>query len=464
MTRFPRTVRLAALLALSLFLASCGGGGDIDNELAFRVIHASPDSPPVNILVDGVPLRSGVNYKGGTGFFFVTPRDYRFGIQAIVPGGNLLLVDRTVPLAAGSEFTVLAIGKAGDPGPKTVQSLIVENPIEEIPADNTRLQFVHAAPDTPTVDVYLTGQDDDLLAAVPIDQVTYGQDPAARQLVPSGPYRIRVTPVGDPATVLFDSGLLPGFGSRGDLLIVLVQNTAAGTSPVSLVINNRFETFEVLDAGSGSALRVVHVSPDAPALDVVGDPSVTATPEETFAGGLTYLGNTGYVSVPPERYAIRGVKTSDPSPATPLFAFTRDLLAGQRATLFANGLLATITGQVAPDDIRSVFTEGKLRLLDASPSSGIVDVYIVEAGTDINSVDPTFRNLGLGTVTGHLGFTPKAYTITFTTAGTKTVLASENVAATPGTVHTVILRDAVRVDEASDGKPPAVLVLDDLAS
>ena len=50
-------------LASSAFIASCGGGGDIDNELAFRVIHASPDSPPVNILVDGVALRSGLGHE-----------------------------------------------------------------------------------------------------------------------------------------------------------------------------------------------------------------------------------------------------------------------------------------------------------------------------------------------------------------------------------------------------------------
>ncbi len=465
MANFLRVARLVRALALalasSLLITSCGGGGDIDNELAFRVIHASPDSPPVNILVDGVPLRSGVDYKGGTGLIFVTPRTYRFGIQALVPGDDVLVIDESVRLTAGSEFTVLAIGK-GATG--TVQSLIIENPSEIVPDGNTRLQFVHAAPDVPTVDIYLTAPAADLLASVPIDQETYGNDPAGRQLVTPGVYQIRVTPAGDPATVLFDSGTLPSLRNRDDLLIVLVQNTAAGTSPVSLVINDRFSTFEALDINSRSDFRVVHVSPDAPALDVVGDPSTAATPEETFASGQTYLGNAGYVSVPQETYTIRGVKTSEPNPETPLFTFTRALLSGQRATVFATGLLATITAQVVADDIRSVFTEGKLRFLDAAPGSGTVDLYVVAEGTDINSVDASLRNLVLTSVTGHLSFAPGNYTITFTTAGTKTILATQNVAATAGTVQTVILADAVRVDETSDGKPPAVLVLDDLAS
>jgi hypothetical protein len=464
MANLLRTGRLFGALALALaptlFIAGCGDGGDLDNEVAFRVIHASPDSPPVNILVDGVPLRSGVDYKGGTALIFVTPRDYQFGIQALLPGDDVLVVDQTVSLESRSEFTVLAIGK-GATG--SVQSLIAENPFEDIPDGNIRLQFIHAAPEAPTVDVYLTAPGADLLAAVPIDQVTYGAQPAVRKLVPTGTYQIRVTAAGDPGTVVFDSGQLSLSRNRDDLLVVLVQNTAAGASPISLVINDRFANREVLDIGSGSDLKVVHVSPDAPALDVVGDPSTTATPEETFASGLTYLGTGGYVSVPPENYAIRGVKTSEPNPATPLFTFTRVLSAGQRTTVFASGLLATINAQVVADDIRSVFTEGRLRFLDAAPASGTVDVYVVAAGTDINTVDPTLRNLVLTSITTHLGFTPGNYTVTFTTAGTKTVLASQDVAATAGTVQTVILVDEVRVDETSDGKPPAVLVLDDRA-
>lgn len=467
MANFLRAVRLDLVLVLvlalasTLFISSCGGGGDLDNELAFRVIHASPDSPPVNILVDGVTLRSGVDYKAGTGLVFVTPRTYRFGIQAIVPGDDVLVIDESVPLTAGSEFTVLAIGK-GATG--TVQSLIIENPSEIVPDGNTRLQFVHAAPDEPALDIYLTAEGADLLAEVPIDQVTYANDPAARKLVAPGSYQLRVTPAGDPGTILFDSGLLPSLRNRDDLLIVLVQNTAAGTSPISLVVNDRFSNFEALDVSTGSNLRVVHVSPDAPALDVIGDPSDTTEPEQAFAGGLTYPSNTGYVSVPPESYVIRGVKTSEPNPTTPLFSFSRALFAGQRTTVFLTGLLAAINAQVVADDIRSVFTDGKLRFLDAAPGSGTVDVYVVAPGTDINTVDATLRNLVLTSSTGHLAFVPGNYTIAFTTAGTKTILASQDVAATAGTVHTVILVDEVRVDETSDGKPPAVLVLDDLAS
>lgn len=464
MSKFRRTFRLASSLAVviaaGLALASCGNGGDVDNDLAFRVIHASPDSPPVNILMDGTAIRSGADYKSGTGFIFVTPRTYRFGIEAVLAGDDVLIIDEDIPLAAGKEYTLIAIGKDAT---DTVEPLVIENAIEEIPDGNTRLQIVHAAPDVPTVDIYLTGAGASLPAATPIDQVTYGNDPAPRQLVPPGTYVVRVTPAGDPNTVLFDSGEIV-LRNRDDLLLVAVNNTAAGASPISLVANDRFNTVELLDKNSRSDVRVVHVSPDSPAFNVIGDPATSTSPEVPFASGLTYLGATSYVSTLADTYSIRGVKTSDPTPTTAPFTVARALFGGQRSTIFIAGLLASVTGLAVTDDIRPVYAVGKLRIFHAAPATATLDVYVVETGTDIATVDPTLRNLVLSSITGHLGFEPKNYTITFTKAGTKEVVASQAVAATAGTVQTVILVDQQRVTGDTDGLPAGVLVLDDLAS
>lgn len=482
MMKFRRSFRLALLLASGVALASCGSA--TSNSVSFRMIQASPDLAPVNFLVDGVILRSAVDYKGGPGFLTVTPQTYEFAVEALLPGvdgvfGNVPLSELTVqkPLAAGNEYTLIAIGKDAT---DTVQPLIIENLIEDVPQGNARLQFVHAAPDVPAVDIYLTAVPaspdplPDLSTQTPMAQVTYGEQPEARQLVLPGLYVIRVTLAGSTDPV-FDSGEIT-LSDRSDFLMIAVDNSAAGASPISLAVNSGFRTyyspngtFDILDKNSPSELRVVQVSPDAPDLDVVGARPVPALPapplpEVTFASGLTYLDNTGYVSAIPDAYAIRGVKTSEPNPVTPLFAFPKALFIGQRATLFTTGLLATINPLVLADEIRSVFAEGKLRIVDASPASATVDVYILATGTDIATVVPTLSNLVLHSATSYLPFFPRNYTVTFTTAGTKTPLATAEVAATEGTVQTAILVDAVRVDSGSDGKPAAVLLIDDLSS
>lgn len=485
MMKFWRTFRLALLLASSVALASCGS--DSNNGTSFRMIQASPDLPLVNLLVDGVILRAVIDYKGGPGFLTVTPQTYAFSFEAPVVGSDGVVIDVPITptvqrsLVAGSEYTLVVIGKASADLADTthnVRPLIIENPVEDVPQGNARLQFVHAAPDVPAVvDIYLTAVPappallPDLSTQTPIAQVTYGEQPAARQLVLPGTYVIRVT-LADSKDAVFDSGEFT-LSNGNDFLIVAVDNTAAGSSPISLAVSSGFRafynpagTFDILNKNSPSELRVVQVSPDAPALNVVGDPATAASLERTFATDLAYLDYTGYVPTVPDSYTVRGVKTSDPDATPPLFAVSGNLIIGQRTTLFTTGLVASINPLVLPGDIRPVFAQGRLRIVDASPASATVDVYILASGTDFAdpNVPPTLQNLVLRSATPYLPLFPRNYTVTFTVAGSKELVATAEVAATAGTVQTVVLVDAVRVDASSTGKPAAVLLLDDRSS
>ena len=59
-------------------------------------------------------------------------------------------------------------------------------------------------------------------------------------------WRIRVTPAGDKATVLLDSGAIT-LRSTINLLFVVVTNTGTGTAPISLLTNDGTFGGEVLD-------------------------------------------------------------------------------------------------------------------------------------------------------------------------------------------------------------------------
>jgi hypothetical protein len=302
-----------------------------------------------------------------------------------------------------------------------------------------------------------------LSAAVPITQATYGNSPGARQLLPVDTYVISVTPAGMPDSVLFESGEITLQSGR-DLLLVAVANTTTDTDvvPISLVVNELRSTTEIQDKDLPSELRVVHVSPDAPALDVTGDPARVGAANVPFAIGQTYLANTGYIGTVPDNYTVNGASTA--APGTVLFSFNQTLFSGQQATALAIGLLATINDLVLADDNRSVYAEGRLRIVNAAPGSGAVDVFILETGTAIQSANANVVNFGLGAATTQFGYEPGNYTVTFTVAGDKSmVLATAEVAATAGTVQTAILVDAIRVVANSNGKPASVLLIDDLA-
>jgi hypothetical protein len=460
MTRFQTVRRLALLLVATVTLTSCGGGS-IDNELALRIIQASPDAPLVNFIIDDIRVRQLVNYKGGFGSIYITPGTYDLAIEAILPGEDALIVPTTArPLSGGNDYTFIVIGKDAD---DSVQLMEFDSPIESIPDGDFRVQVAHAAPDVGPVAVYLTAPGDILAAATPVAVATYGNDPEPRQLVPVGTYVISVTPVGMPETVLFKSGEITAQNGR-DLLLVAVANTTTDTesAPISLVVNELRFTSEILDKDLPSDLRVINLSPDAPALDVVGDPAADGAANVPVASGLTYEGDTGFISLLPDSYVFNGATTAEPD--TVIFSFGRIMVPGQKATALAIGLLATINDLVLVDDIRSVYAEGRLRFVNASPASGAVDIYILEPGTPVESATSGVFNFGLGGATAHLGYEPGNYTVTYTVAGDNTmVLATAEVAATAGTVQTVILVDAVRVDENSDGKPASVLLIDDLA-
>ena len=124
------------------------------------------------------------------------------------------------------------------------------------------------------------------------------------------------------------------------------------------------------------------------------------------ANGIAYLGNTGYVSVAPDGYSIRGEKSAAPNGTAPLFNSSSTLAAGQRATVFADGVATTIIGQVSIDNSRPVFAEGKLRFLHAGPPAAPSTCTCWRRGRPSSDEEPTFQNLIATSLTAHFGFVP----------------------------------------------------------
>jgi hypothetical protein len=514
MKRIFRAVKLiAALAGMVAGMAGCGGGGSLDNELRLRVINASPDSPPINFLLDDVPFFP-LDYKSGSRYTYLTPASREMGLEVVLPGDDVL-IEESRSLLAGREYTTIAVGMLGEEGSSTLQMLNVDNPIAVVPAATTRLQFVHAVPDTAAIDVYLTAPTDSLDAATPSPSFALAgfREISAQQDFLSGDtdsWRIRVTPAGDKATILLDSGPVT-LRSAASLLFVVVTNTGTGAAPISLLVNDGSFDSEVLDVATPADVRVYNVSPDLPALTATAeralrkdtvppdpplaspciyDPTLAssdvlcvAPPPEvtTLVTGLSYPAAHSYasldISVPPPAgylflnpdnfYSITVAATD--APGTVLFGANLSLVPGQRNSLLALGLVPQPSGgtviaknlTVLTDDIRPIARTTKLRIVDASPAGGSVDIYIELQGTDITNENASLGGREAGDSDGYFSFAPGLYTVSFTTAGTKTVLASADFNAASGSVFTVVLVDTAR-SVSSDGTPPAVMVVDDL--
>ena len=430
-----------------------------------RALHASPDAPAVNIWVNGAPALTGVDYAQGSGFVPVIEEN-NVQVEAMLPNGaTAIVIDEDVNLDYNTEATIIAVDTVADnaiPGP--IRALPIVNASDSrITQGYFRAQVVHAAPSAPAVDVYVTAFDADLAASSPVtlDFAPFTFEKFTTQLeVPAGDYQVRITLAGDPATVVYDSGEQP-FAAGADLMIVAVDNTGPGDTPVQLIVLDGTAANPLYDINTPASAVAVHLSPDAPAVDILAD--VNATPEDEalpLVRNVPYNAFCDLNSVPaPGDYTVSVVANADNSIVATTFPL--NVMQGDEVTAVVTGFLTTgdptITTLPLPGNTRSVATETKLRITHASPSTPAVDLYLVPAGTDINTVDATFEDVVFGQDTTQLSIAPDLYDAYVTLANDKTpAISLPGLDFQGGEVLDVLARDPI----AADGEtlPQAVVI------
>jgi len=136
-------------------------------------------------------------------------------------------------------------------------------------AGGAAVRVAHFSPDAPNVDVYVNGER--VLA-----DVAYGDVSPYLEVKP-GTYTVTITAAGDPDTVAFEGEVT--FGPAFYTVAAIGELGADTFQPAVLV-----------DAGS-ALVRLVHASPDAPAVDVYAD-------DELVFENVAFTDSTDYVPVP----------------------------------------------------------------------------------------------------------------------------------------------------------------------
>lgn len=426
-----------------------------------RALHASPDAPSVNIIVNGAEALAAVPYGQGSGFLPVLEEN-TVEVEAILPGDDAIVISAPVNLDFNTEATVIAFGNVANIAP-----LAIVNPSDSpITAGSFRAQVVHGAPNAPAVDVFVTPLDADLTASAPVTGAGTPISPGefTPQLeVTAGDYQIRVTPAGTPGTVVFDSGEI-SIPAGADLMLVAIENTGPGTNLVELVALDGTAAAIIKDKDTPASVVAAHLSPDAPAVDILAD--VNGTPEDeaiALSRNISFPAACELASVPaPGDYTINIAANAD-NAVVPV-SFPLQVEQSTEATGIVTGFLAMgdpmITALAQIDDRRSVVTETKLRITHGAPSTGPVDLYLVPAGTDIATVEPTFAAVPFGADTTQLSVANDVYDAVVTPAGTKTAAISLNDLdfSAGGAVLNVIARDPAT--DGSEGTLPLAFVID----
>jgi hypothetical protein len=179
----------------------------------------------------------------------------------------------------------------------------------------------------------------------------------------------------------------------------------------------------VLAADGQARARVVHASPDAPAVDVWVNGAVAFS-------NAPFKGITDYASLDPGSYSVQVSPTGATEPI--VIDATLDLAADTDYTVVAVGLLADIEPLVLVDN-NSAPAAGKahVRFVHASPDAPAVDIAV--AGGPVLFSNVPFKGVG-----DYLPVDAGTYDLEARLAGTETVaLSVPGVALEAGKVYTI---------------------------
>lgn len=180
-------------------------------------------------------------------------------------------------------------------------------------------------------------------------------------------------------------------------------------------------------AADEARVRVIHASPDAPAVDVYANGARVLT-------DVPFKTSSGYLAVPAGSYTFEVYPTgADPDETAAVLTIAADLATGTDYTVVALDSVAQIKNRVFVDD-------------NAAPAAGKAHVNVIHAGPDAPRVDVAVTggpvlvsDLGFGSKAGPLPVGAASYDLEVRVAGTTTVaLPLPGVELDAGVIYTFV--------------------------
>jgi hypothetical protein len=148
--------KLLALLVLSSFIVVSCSDDDNDNNTApvlekanVKVVHASPDAPGVDLLVDDAVAGSNLTFPNNTGYLPVD--EGMRNVKVNVTGTSTTVIEADLNLMGMSNYSVFAVDQVSNLSP-----LVIVDDLTAPAMGNAHVRFIHLSPDAPAVDITTT--------------------------------------------------------------------------------------------------------------------------------------------------------------------------------------------------------------------------------------------------------------------------------------------------------------------
>jgi hypothetical protein len=463
-----RRVFNAALIGVAIALAGCGSD-DVEvstpvSQAQLRVVHASADTPAVDVYVNGVRALQSVTFGAASAFSAVTPGNARVQVALAGQAASTAPIDVTAPLTAGRDYTAIAIG-TGSTGATRLQAVLVDDAGTAPAAGQVKLRVVHGAPAVPAVDIFVTAPGATLPSTPTISALTFGQQApgasAAALSVPAGNYQIRARVTGQTA-IAYDSGTV-ALAAGSDIVVVAVPETGTSLSPVQLLLAPKGGS-AAFAKDARAALRVAHLAPNVAAVDVfLKSPGTANSASNRALAGVSFPTDSGFLDLTAGTYDASVALAGSLAGVIELNGAA--LARGTSTSVFAIGLLNGVGNQALrlaayADNRSAVAGKAKVRVIHLAPDAPAVDVVVLANGAI--AARPVI-NLGFPNATAApLELDPGAYVLGIVPTGATTPVlptaAGVSVTLAAGDVKTIV---AIGTLAAPGAQPFQLKVLDD---
>lgn len=195
-----------------------------------RVVHASPDAPAVDVLVDGVKVLENLPFREYSEYLALPagPHDIRVNVT----GTNTTVLQAAPNVGAGKAYTAIAVGFAGGQSP-ALDLMLLADETEPVEGVNIKLRVVHAAPSAPGVDIYVTTPFESLDNKSPLLQNVPFKAASGYYTVPVSLYQARVAVAGT-KTIAIDSHRLVTW--NGMVRTIVAVDNRGGGAPFDFII------------------------------------------------------------------------------------------------------------------------------------------------------------------------------------------------------------------------------------
>jgi hypothetical protein len=114
-----------------------------------KVVHASPDAPGVDLLVDNTIAGTNLTFPNNTGYLTV-PSGTR-NVKVNVTGTSTTVIEANVDFVRNINYSVFAVNSVSN-----IEPLLIEDDLTAPAQGKSHVRFIHLSPNAPAVDITLT--------------------------------------------------------------------------------------------------------------------------------------------------------------------------------------------------------------------------------------------------------------------------------------------------------------------